>query len=400
MHTPAIIGGLCAAAIIAASATAEPFTYQGTLEDNGSPADGTYDLRFELYATPVAGAQVASPVIINDVTVIDGRFTVELDFGSGVFQDTDRYLEIEVRDGASAGSYTTLSPRTAINPAPSAQHASTADTLTNPIWNQSGSIISGGTGLDRLLLNRTNLITPSEYFGIHANVNSFVGMYVSGPAGAFPFYGYANDGEISAYTYFDPNDTAWKLVNSNLFEVLSARSDNNIHVNNDLVVNKDVVAESFEFEQPKLHYHSIPGDIFTSITGDSYQISPQGAAYITTFGAPGELVAPLSLPHGATITKFRVIVDDLVTGDITVVIGRRDITSGLSVLPIVRIVTTIGGVSSAQQLLIDDEPPTGFDVINNNQYTYHIRATSNNWNGTQDLSIRNVVIEYTTTEAD
>ena len=99
-----------------------------------------------------------------------------------------RYLEVRVRPGASGGAFDTLSPRSSINPAPVAQHAATADQLTNPLWNQSGSVYSAGDGLNRFFINRESSITGSEFFGVHADLAGFVGMYVSGPANSLPFY--------------------------------------------------------------------------------------------------------------------------------------------------------------------------------------------------------------------
>ncbi|GAI70733.1 unnamed protein product, partial [marine sediment metagenome] len=43
--------------------------------------------QFKLYDDPnvIVGTQVGSAIDINELDVIDGYFTVELDFGSGVF---------------------------------------------------------------------------------------------------------------------------------------------------------------------------------------------------------------------------------------------------------------------------------------------------------------------------
>jgi hypothetical protein len=94
------------------------FTYQGRLTDGGSPANGEYDFRFMLYDAASSGAQVGSAVMREDVTVTDGLFTVQLDFGSGAFTGEARYLEIGVRPGDSTGAYTDLSPRQPLTPAP------------------------------------------------------------------------------------------------------------------------------------------------------------------------------------------------------------------------------------------------------------------------------------------
>ena len=94
------------------------FTHQGYLTDDGSPANGIYDFQFKLYDAPSNGTQVGSTATKDDVTVTDGLFTVELDFGSGVFDGTARFLEIGVRTGDSTDPYTILSPRQALTPVP------------------------------------------------------------------------------------------------------------------------------------------------------------------------------------------------------------------------------------------------------------------------------------------
>jgi hypothetical protein len=107
-------GGLA----VQAQAVSTAFTYQGRLTDGGSPANGEYDFRFMLYDAATAGSQVGSTVLKGNTDVTDGLFTVELDFGSGIFTGGARYLAIGVRPGSSTGAYTTLLPRQALTPAP------------------------------------------------------------------------------------------------------------------------------------------------------------------------------------------------------------------------------------------------------------------------------------------
>ena len=103
------------------------FMYQGRLIDSNSVADGLYDFEFELYDAPSDGNQLGTGTIdINDLDVIDGYFTVVLDFGA-VFDGTARWLEIAIRPGASIGAYDTLSPRQETTPAPYAIYAQTAE---------------------------------------------------------------------------------------------------------------------------------------------------------------------------------------------------------------------------------------------------------------------------------
>jgi len=116
---------------VALAQTSE-FTYQGKLNESSVAANGTYDLSFKLYDG--SGTLIGSAVLRNDVQITDGFFAVSLDFGSGSFDGTNRFLEIAVRPGASTGSYTTLSPMQPVTSAPYAVKslkATTADTATN-----------------------------------------------------------------------------------------------------------------------------------------------------------------------------------------------------------------------------------------------------------------------------
>ncbi len=118
------------------SATALPtsFTYQGRLTDGGSPANGVYDLRFILFDAETGGAQVGGIVAKEDVTVTNGLFSVELDFGASAFQGDARWLEIAVRPGSGSGAtgYTVLSPRQPVSPAPYALYAKAAGGFAVP----------------------------------------------------------------------------------------------------------------------------------------------------------------------------------------------------------------------------------------------------------------------------
>ncbi|MHC4867736.1 MAG: hypothetical protein ACYTEX_27000, partial [Planctomycetota bacterium] len=101
------------------------FTYQGRLLDANDAAEGLYDFRFALYDAPSDGNQFASATDTNEVVVIDGYFTVELDFGSSVFEGDARWLKIGVRPGEQNDpcEYTFLEPRQELTPTPYAIHA-------------------------------------------------------------------------------------------------------------------------------------------------------------------------------------------------------------------------------------------------------------------------------------
>ena len=77
--------GTVAVVVLSGSAAAldTAFSYQGRLSDAGSPANGDYDFQFILYTAEIGGSQVGPVLYGDDVQVIDGFFTVYLDFGAG-----------------------------------------------------------------------------------------------------------------------------------------------------------------------------------------------------------------------------------------------------------------------------------------------------------------------------
>src|SRR5512136_2070713 len=69
------------------------FTYQGQLTLDGSPVNGACDMTFSLYDSLEGTGQIGT-VLTKLVTVSDGRFTVQLDFGAGAFNGQGRWLRI------------------------------------------------------------------------------------------------------------------------------------------------------------------------------------------------------------------------------------------------------------------------------------------------------------------
>jgi hypothetical protein len=103
------------------------FTYQGHLKDGEGSAEGVYDFQFQLYDDEDVG-NLLGTVAKDDVTVSEGLFAVQLDFGD-VFDGNGRWLAIAVRLGAEAGAYTPLTPRQLLSAAPYALYARKADSV-------------------------------------------------------------------------------------------------------------------------------------------------------------------------------------------------------------------------------------------------------------------------------
>ncbi len=93
------------------------FTFQGQLRDGGVPLTGEFDFQFRLFDAPAGGTQVGTTVSVADLPVVQGVFTTPLDFGSQ-FNGSKRWLQTEVRPGASTGAHTPITARQELTPTP------------------------------------------------------------------------------------------------------------------------------------------------------------------------------------------------------------------------------------------------------------------------------------------
>jgi hypothetical protein len=104
------------------------FTYQGYLQKAGQPVNDTCDLKFSLWDGPDPndpGHQQVGQTLIFDgqggnpdpIEVMDGLFTIRLDFGPDIFNGDGRWLEIAVK-GSTDQDYSTLLPRQELTPTP------------------------------------------------------------------------------------------------------------------------------------------------------------------------------------------------------------------------------------------------------------------------------------------
>ncbi len=139
---------VCSARVTEAVPMGTAFSYQGRLIDANAVADGFYDLQFKLFDDPniVIGNQIGSDVNVPDIDVIDGYFTVPLDFGS-VFDGNAVWLEIGIRPGDmnDPNVYTFLEPRQEITPTPYAIYAKTAGGINMPEGAGEGFILTSDT---------------------------------------------------------------------------------------------------------------------------------------------------------------------------------------------------------------------------------------------------------------
>jgi hypothetical protein len=111
------------------------FTYQGRLNGGGSPLSGLYDFRFKLFADPLGNTQVGANYFSTNIPVAGGLFVTTIDFGAGMFNGSNYWLEVDVRTNnpANMAGYTQLIPFQALTPAPYAVFAGTASNVSGTI---------------------------------------------------------------------------------------------------------------------------------------------------------------------------------------------------------------------------------------------------------------------------
>jgi autotransporter-associated beta strand protein len=138
LHAPSslLVALLIFAVRFESHAFSSAFTYQGRLDQNGRPASGFFDFRFELHSAATGSDSAAPAVTSSLVGVTNGLFTVALDFdvvppvgGAAGFNGQDLWLEVAVRP-AGDGTFASLHPRQPLTPAPTAVFALTALTAS------------------------------------------------------------------------------------------------------------------------------------------------------------------------------------------------------------------------------------------------------------------------------
>lgn len=194
----------CVFVAVNISAQTTAFTYQGSLRDGASPANGNYDFQFWLYDAVTGGTILGSGIGKPNVAVVNGIFSVTLDFGSQ-FSGADRFLEIRVRQ-AGQPTYTFLAPRQPVNSAPYSVTSLNANPLpgsSNYIQNTTGTpqvanfnltgsgLMSGSLGLGTLSpQTKLEVFTPTSNYGFShtdgtTRMSTFVGPGSFGTAGGW-----------------------------------------------------------------------------------------------------------------------------------------------------------------------------------------------------------------------
>jgi len=384
--------GMLALAAVASLVYAEPMTYQGQLYFGGEPAAGLYDLECRVFDSAIDGVQLGETVVVDDHLIPNGFLNVALDFGDA-FDAGTAYLEISVRSGDSEDMYDTLFPRQRVTATPKAIHALKADAISGPGWSLGtnpfgpNTALAFGDGNDRVVMNRESPIVPYEFFGVHVSDFQTGGIVISNedPLRS-TIFAHVTGGVVRATQSFNGETMKWTLRVSevNVIEVDTAG----------VVIGTAVTAPSFTYSAPKSQAVTIAGDVFHSALGTPFRASFfGGGAYLSTPGDNAPLVAPITLPQGATVTKLIARYEDNAVSDLSISLnGARSDGSMVTVAGVSTMgIAPVMGIRSLETI----EITKGAGVIDGASTGYYLRVFSSSWPGDSSLRIWSVTVQYT-----
>lgn len=387
------------------------FTYQGEVSDAGAPAAGLYDFQFTLFNRDL-NTQVGPTVCADNVPVVDGRFTIQLDFGiSPAEADHDLQLQVRRDTGLLCGNpagFITLGPNQPVTAAPlalTAKRAADSDRLGGqlPSFYTSAASITTGTLSDaRLSTNvpRMNAASAQTFTGplSFSGSTQFTSMSVQN----ITITGGTLAGSGAGITGIAANNVATGTLNdarlstniprlnaTNTFTQNGSFS-NALSVGGNLSVGGTVTANAVTLATP----------VARTLTLSPLEFG-NGGAFIGTLEPMAlsnssltftqSAFAPVHLPQGATITALRVNGEDDASNSFTVFLFRRDLNGAGG--------GTVASVTSNTNSPGDrvfSDTTISAPVVDNANFLYFVKVEIEPTSiGT--LLVRSVRIEYTVT---
>jgi hypothetical protein len=335
------------------SALSTSFTYQGRLDKDGSPVDDACDMRFKLYDAASAGTEVGSDPHAG-VPVTDGLFSVNLDFGADAFTGDRRWLGIEV-DCEEDSTYDDLG-RQELTAAPYALSLKPGAVISGT--NTSGAILrvenagggagdfavyaksTGGYGVYGSSQTNRGVYGSSQSshgvegkstdgYGVYGESKNDYGVYAAGAGGDLGLY----DGSIHAVRESGSDMTLYS--NDDVYVHLDNNDSNPVKVYSEFQIINGSGTTVFSVAEngavswyTETGYVSIPAAAFRP-RQDGYDFRNLGTQLINDDGNSDYYVAPVQLPHGATVTKMTFYYSDSSASNASASLRRTNLSSGL-----------------------------------------------------------------------
>jgi len=387
------------------------FTYQGRLVQNGAPISGTCDLRFNLFEDgSLAPPQVAGPVDRLNVPVRDGYFSANINFGDDAFTGAGRQLQISVRCPAGSGDYTLLSPMVQIMAAPYA------------IGLMPGAVISGNvsTGLEvrtsagstaQALLAHASAQT-GQSSGVWGSTDSTDGgAGVVGRAEADSGQGYGvfgasfSPGGAGVYGMAPTTGTVGVATASNGTGVYGASASGyGVYGKANPPDGYGIYSDGNAYVKGKLFWDARTSYVSVSTAAFIPELGNDGGHveydnygyYLQNEASSAEwFVAPVQLPHGATVTELRVGWRDGSNTQSTVYLRRRSMIDVTGTFETMAQVASVGSLGGDQEGVWSDDTIDNA-AVDNEHYTYYLEVGLHDL--AEDIQLKGVVIVYQITQ--
>jgi hypothetical protein len=399
--------------------------YQGRLTDPGSGdpvADGVYEIRFRLYNAEDSGTPLWTET--EDVPVAGGLFSTVLGDASALdpalFNGQALWLGIKVgSDGEARPRQPVLPVAYALSLVPGAiVEASSGPGLTVSTTGGGEALRVGG-----------DLVVDG---GLIGGGHSHSGEQITGGtvADARIAASLARDAEVEGmidghrgdpsahHPRFTP-DEAWDAVlgrdgpgsglNADLLDGLSAGSFASASHNHDTryytegesdvryvnatgdAMSGPLTVPQIKYNPARTHYFVVGSEGFVPGSNvDYWNTYGNGGAYVGATGCHA-LVAPVHLPHGATVTSFKIFFNDSSAGNLRVWLYKQFLTGGgYSSLAYLETSGTPGYSSLTNSSI---SSPT----VSNTSTSYHVYVYSCDWDS--NLRIKGALVTYTISEA-
>lgn len=293
-HLLVLATTIAAVALSAAAARAQgtAFTYQGSLNEGSALANGPYDFRFRLFDLASGGLQLGPTLCADDVQVVNGVFTTQLDFGQQFATSAQRHLEIEVRRDSGAtcadvGGFVLLAPRQALTATPMASHANSAFALdaadgvpANAVYVDDAGKVGIGT------------TTPATHLHVQGTGPVMVLQDLASASNQAGYIGFWNN---------VPAETGWigfGSPGSPHFSIVNARSGGNIVLEAVTITSGGFVGVGTSTPAVKL---DVRGDIRLGPTGQYH--APSGEERLRILRGRVNSTGTLSLGSGFTSSR-------------------------------------------------------------------------------------------------
>ena len=392
-------------ALASAPARSQNFTYQGQLQDAGSPANGSFDMEFQVFPSPLGGLQIGVTDTRLAVEVANGLFSTEVSSLNGVALGSNLYLAIAIRPTGSADAFTPILPRTRITVAPLAQRS------LSERWTQVGSALTTDQGVNTVLINTTSNIIADSVLTVSRTTsiaNRFAGMYVGGTdPGTNAYYGWFANGASKAEAVVSGATGTFGLAVGGGTDItvtpaglvglgVTPTGPERLRVAGDSVVVGDSKATTFSYATPRVKSLAIPPEAFHAAASTQTGVFGGGVgdAYLDSSVFSGNMVAPVLLPDGAVITAFEVTYRDNAVADLSVSLARRLFTTGFY-----SVMANFATSGASASVLLGVDTTIADATIDNSLSVYSVNAFSVDWAGSA-TAIKAVKITYLMNEPE